>query len=145
MTPPPSSTAAKAGLLSLPCNYFFLNPIGHFGFNPVTDLVDLPFVHIIVVCFLAVVAGTDGVGVAIAFGVGLTDGVGTTCCNATFTVGEEKVNPLAAKCTQPFFSWKEVVATSFVPWESVIETVAVIGALENLYRHRAYWEFMIRS
>ena len=54
------------------------------------------------------------------------------CVSFTVIFGEEKVNPLAESFIQPFFSVNVEVATLEFPSAFVIETLAFIGADENL-------------
>ena len=70
----------------------------------------------------------EGIGVCAAIGVAFA-----SCVNFTFSVGDEKVNPAALKCSQPFCSFTTVVATlCWPPSDDVMLTEADIGALLNL-------------
>jgi len=59
------------------CSYFFLYPVGHFGFTPVTFFVSFPLTQVIVDFFAAAITdGFFGVGVGEAATVGSGVGVG---------------------------------------------------------------------
>lgn len=72
----------------------------------------------------------------LAAGVEVADGVGVTtafsCESFTVIFGVEKVNPFAESFIHPSFSVKVDVATLELPSAFVIETLALIGADENL-------------
>jgi hypothetical protein len=68
--------------------YFFLYPVGHFGFTAVTFFDVFPFTHVIVV-FLAAIGAKDALGDG--------EGVDASCVSFTRTVGDEKVNPDAVR------------------------------------------------
>jgi hypothetical protein len=76
--------------------YFFLYPVGHLGFVPLTFFVILPLTQEIVTDFFA-----TGFATAEVEGVGVGVGVGATatfsCDNFTLIIGEEKVKPLAER------------------------------------------------
>ncbi len=59
-------------LLEKKINYFFLNPVGHFGVVPETFLINLPFAQVIVI-FLA--TGAAGLAAATSL-TSLTSGAG---------------------------------------------------------------------
>jgi hypothetical protein len=106
-------------------DYFFLNPIGHFGFLADTFLVVFPFTQVIVV-FLAAAAGE-----VVALLVGVATGLDTSCFIFTFKIGDENVKLFAVRYIQPSFSLKRVVATWLVPSDETIEIVAETGASVN--------------
>lgn len=99
--------------------YRFLNPAGHLGATPVTVRTVLPFTQVILVGFGAVGFFAGRVIVA------------GSCVSFTWTVGAEKVKPLADKYNQPSFSFTVVTAVCCSPPALTTEMVALTGASLN--------------
>ena len=57
-------------------HYFFLYPVGHFGFTSETFLTALPLTHVIVIFFITDWVVSDGLGDADGLCVGCGNGVG---------------------------------------------------------------------
>lgn len=70
---------------------------------------------------------------------------GVDCESLILMVGDEKVKPVALKCSQVPSSERLVTATSLVPFASMIEMVAAMGALVNPYKHLATSERITKS
>ena len=109
-------------MVSLMLAYFFLKPAGHFGLTAFTFFITLPLAQVIVFW--------TGTGLIVAVGVGVTSTF--SCSSLTVIFGLEKVNPLAESFIHPSFSVKVDVAIFELPSAFVIETLALIGAEENL-------------
>lgn len=101
--------------------YFFLYPVGHFGFALVTFLVIFPLtqtIEINFVGFTTVATGADGLGVG--------EGVAAeTVLSALMRIlGAEKWKPLAKKFREPSLFITAVVATLLVPSSFTISRVS---------------------
>lgn len=106
-------------------NYFFLNPAGQTGLDPVTFLLVFPLTQVIVFddnfeAFAGFLAWTGAVA-----------SLPPPCESFTLRVGLEKVKPVADKWSHPPDSRTVVVAIFASPASPTTEIVALIGADEN--------------
>ena len=96
----------------------FRSPFGHIGLAAVTFFIDVPFRHEIVFVTLRVVEINVVAGVLVTAGVGTATGfwiggdISSGGKSFTLIEGEENVNPLTLKYSQPSFSLNEVVLIS---------------------------------
>ena len=95
-------------------NYFFLNPLGHFGLLEVIFLVVAPLRQVIVLLIA---------GVASFAGLVLSAFAGA-CDSCTRMVGDENVKLSACNLMKPFFSLIKVVAIWLVLSAETISTFA---------------------
>ena len=90
----------------------------------------------------------SGVEVATGVGVGVAAGAGAggaSWLNFTLIVGLENVKPLAARYKKLLDSRTVVVTIALSPLFEIILMVALIGALVNPYKQRAYSDWIARS